>query len=185
MITIQLSSLFFTSEYFNAFNFGYVYIIGVLAIFMYGYAFSRRDILHFFYITICVWLLFAAFLFIVAPYYKILGNPSTREVLTGGFIALPLGYLFTKAHFSSAIIKKIDMYLGDLAYPVFLSHMLSLYLAEKMFLISPTDTRLFCLTSIIICLLFSLILQLIQAHIETYRIKIRQFGSLRTHGRIV
>lgn len=176
---VQFSSFFFASGPFNADNAGYRYIFGVLTVFMYGFAFSRRDSMLYRRISAGVWLLFALFLFVVSPLTGIDRNGFVLEVLLGGVIALPLCIVLRYIG-NVPRYQKIDTWLGDLAYPIFLSHFLAFYLVEKVLLVSAKTPMWFFLFSLVVCLSLSMGLSAMQKAVERYRIRRRGFASLRS-----
>lgn len=179
---IQFSSFFCTYSYFNSNNFGYRYIFGVLTVFLFGYAFAEQKDVFFKRVTIGIWLTFSLFLFVITPAFGAWKNPNVQEVLFGGFVALPLGYVFTseKNFYQSMLFKRVDHLFGNLAYPIFISHFLSFYLIEKLFGISIANRPLFYMLSIILCLSLSFLLYLFQKRVEIYRIERRGFSSLKS-----
>lgn len=181
-LIIQFSSFFFSNNYFNSNNFGYRYIFGTLTIFIYGYSFSKEKDLFFRNLAISIWMSFSLFLFIFLPTFNLWKNPNLQEILLGGFIALPLGYYFvyTKIQFKNFI--KIDTLLGNLAYPVFITHFLAFYLVEKLLFIDNFYLPSFYISSIFLCLLISFLLHIFQLYIEKTRLKRRGFSSLREKG---
>lgn len=176
---IQFSSFFFSSAVFNANNFGYRYIFGVLTIFLYGYAFAEKKESFYKKLSILIWITFAMFLFFIAPLFNIWKNKFVLEILLGGFIALPLGYVFTSVRTKSESVRKFDNLLGNLAYPIFISHFFSFYLVEKILTISISDKVNFYISSVILCLIVSLALNLFHGLVEEYRIKRRGFKSMK------
>jgi peptidoglycan/LPS O-acetylase OafA/YrhL len=175
---IQFSSFFFASGAFNSNNFGYRYIFGVLTVFLYGFAFAEKTDYFYRLVSILIWSAFTLFLLIIAPATNSWKNPLVQEILFGGFIALPLGYYFTTVKIQEKY-KKIDNLLGDLAYPMFISHFLSFYLVEKILTIPGESRVVFYTSSITVCILISFLLSLLQKKVEIYRIKRRGFGSLK------
>jgi len=176
---IQLSSFFFASGVFNSNNFGYRYIFGVLAIFLYGFAFAEKDNVFYKRAVLFVWLAFTLFLFVITPAIGSWGNPMVQEVLFGGFIALPLGYFFTTVKMQQRY-RYIDNMLGDLAYPIFISHFLSFYLVEKLFAFHLEHRAIFYSSSLVLCITIAFLLSLMQKQVEVYRIKKRGFSSLKS-----
>lgn len=180
---IQFSSFFYASGEFNSNNFGYRYIFGVLTIFLYGFSFADNTDAFFKRVSIVIWLAFTLFLFVIAPAFNSFKNTFVQEVLIGGFIALPLGYYFTTVKLNEKY-RQLDGALGDLAYPMFISHFLSFYLVEKLFSI-PVDFRVaYYISSIVLCILIAFVLSLMQRKVEVYRIKKRGFSSLKSTGNI-
>ncbi len=177
-LTIQFSSFFFASGVFNSNNFGYRYIFGVLTVFLYGYAFARRDDPFYKRVTLLIWGVFALFLMGVGPALGIWQHPQVQEVLLGGVVALPLGYYFTTLTVSEGY-RRVDSVLGDLAYPIFISHFLSFYLMEKLFSFHVGPPVVFYIASVTMCLLMAFGLTLMQKQVEVYRIKRRGFRSLK------
>lgn len=177
-LIIQFSSFFFSDGNFNSNNFGYRYIFGVLTVFIYGYSFSRRKDQFFRTLSKFIWINFSVFLFIVLPAFNLWRNPLVQEVIIGGFIALPLGYALVYLKLESNFFRKLDILLGSLAYPIFISHFLAIYLVEKLSsikIISP----LFYMLSVTLCFIISFFLHFFQLYIEKFRTKKRGFESLR------
>ena len=175
---IQFSSFFFASGVFNSNSFGYKYIFGVLTVFLYGFSFAEKTDVFYKWVAILIWLAFTLFLFVVAPAFDIGKNPRVQEILFGGFIALPLGYYFTTVKIQENY-KKIDNILGDLAYPMFITHFLSFYLVEKLLTIPVANRVVFYISSVTLCIIISFLLSLLQKKVEIYRIKRRGFSSLK------
>lgn len=177
-LLIQFSSFFYATGAYSSNIFGYRYIFGVLGIFLYGYAFASTDDRFFGAAVVAVWLLFCFFLFLIGPALRIWENPFVQEVLVGGFIALPLGILITK---SGALprLKRLDNFMGDLAYPIFIVHFLAFYLTEKVLLVPLENRAAFFFCSALTCAAMAIPLCLIQRKIDHYRIRRRGFSSLR------
>jgi peptidoglycan/LPS O-acetylase OafA/YrhL len=178
-VCVQFSSFFFSHGPFNSNTFGYRYIFGVLTVFLYGYAFAEKPEAFYRRVHRVIWLVFTLFLIVIAPMLGVLENPFVLEVLIGGFIALPLGIFFTKANVQKHYVK-IDNLLGDLAYPMFISHFLSFYLVEKLLSIRVSDSVTFNALSIVLCITMSFFLSLLQKKVDAFRIKKRGFSSLKT-----
>ena len=178
-LVIQFSSFFFASGAFNSNSFGYRYIFGVLTVFLFGFSFAEKGDIFYKRISIFIWLVFTVFLFIISPAFNLWKNPYVQEVLFGGFLALPLGYYFItiKMHIN---YKRLDNFLGDLAYPMFISHFLSFYLVEKLFDIPVEYRVVYYILSISLCFFISFLLSLFQKKVEIYRIKRRGFSSLKS-----
>jgi len=178
-IGIQFSSFFFAHGAFNSNNFGYRFILGVLTIFLFGFSFAEKSDFFYKWVSMLIWFAFTLFLTVITPVFDAWSNPYVKEVLFGGFIALPLGYFFStiKTH---ASYKRVDNLLGDLAYPMFISHFLSFYYVEKIFAIPVSNKIVFYTLSIALCITISYVLSLFQKKVETYRIQRRGFSSLKT-----
>ncbi len=181
---IQFTSFFFSTGAFNSNNFGYRFIFGVLTVFLYGFSFERNHILIHRMIAAVIWFMFAFFLLIIYPAFNVWGELLVQETLIGGFIALPLGYYFRMVKIESRAAKRIDGFLGDLAYPMFISHFLSFYLIEKILNIPISNRVAFYFAAIALCISILMILDWIQTHIEVYRLKRRGFGSLKDNNSI-
>ena len=178
-IIIQFSSFLFSSHFFNSNNFGYRYIFGTLTIFIYGYSFSKENDLFFRNLAISIWVSFGLFLFVLLPTFILWENPLLQEILLGGFIALPLGYYFVYIKIQFRNFRKIDTLLGNLAYPIFITHFLAFYLVEKLLIIDNSYLPVFYISSIFLCLLISFLLHIFQIYIEKIRLRRRGFLSLR------
>jgi peptidoglycan/LPS O-acetylase OafA/YrhL len=178
---IQFASFYFDSEIFNSNAFGYRTIFGVLTVFLFGYAFAEKEDPFYHRVSLFIWVGFIIFLLGLWPISPALQNPMVLEVLMGGCLALPLGtfFLSSKKQTQSSNLRKIDAFLGNLAYPVFISHFLSFYLAEKLLTVRGPKPVTYYLLSVFLCIGISFLLHLCQVHIEKYRIKKRGFKSLR------
>lgn len=179
VMAVQFSSFFFTRINFNSFNYGYYYIFGVLTVFLYGYAFAGKEIKFFRRMMFFIWGMYVSFLCLAVPVFHLWNNQVAPEVMIGGSIALPLGYFFTRVRLSSRKARCADEFLGDLAYPIFISHFLAFFLVENLLQVAPTDTWPFCILSVLLCLFLSFLLYLFQIRFEHYRIKVRGFDSLK------
>ncbi len=179
---IQFSSFFFAAPEFNSNNFGYRYIFGVLTIFLYGFAFADNTNPFFKQMYLLIWAMFTIFLFLVAPAFTLWKNQWVQEILIGGFIALPVGYCFSKIK-TRGSYGNTDIILGKLAYPVFISHSLSFYLTEQLIPITSKYNLLYYIVSLLFCFIISFLLMLFQNRIETYRIRRRGFASLLSVGK--
>ena len=181
---IQLCSFFFSVPGFDLSNFSYRYILGVLTIFLYGYSYAGMDQDLFKCITYSIWIAFFLLLLGIMLFLNEVSQSLAKEVLTGGVISLPLGYLYRRVQIKKKKIKVLDELLGNLAYPIFISHILSFYLTERLMKIPCAVLTLnrFYISSIAISLILSFFLYAIQKKIEIFRIKVRGFGSLKRHG---
>ena len=177
---IQFSSFFFTGGLFHSGNFGYRFIFSVLSIFLYGYAFSEIHDRFFRFTALFIWLIYTLFIFFVSPALNIWSNRFVQEILIGGFICLFIGYYVKNSSLPHGIMKTVDNFLGNLAYPMFISHFFSFYLVETVLKIQLHEREIFYLTSIFLCLAMSYLLHLFQTPFETYRIHKRGFPSLKS-----
>jgi peptidoglycan/LPS O-acetylase OafA/YrhL len=178
-LAIQFSAFCFGSGSFNSDSFGYRFIFGVLTIFLYGMAYAQRDEAGFRNTVYALWMLFLVFLLGVGPATGIIENPRVREVLLGGVIILPLAYCFTNVNVEQRMLKSADRFLGDLAYPLFITHFLAFYLVEKLLMPWQDGLELYLLCSFLFSLAMSVVLHFMQNYIEGLRIKLRGFASMR------
>lgn len=178
-MSIIFSSFFFSSGFFNADNFGYRYIFGTLTVFLFGYSYAAGGKCQ--NAAVFIWLVFLFYMLFVGPILGVWENAHVQEVIMGGVLALPIGVLFNTIKIERLQVKRIDKFLGDLAYPIFLTHAISFYFVEKAFNISVDHSRImFFGLSVACCLLVSVVLRVSQHKIEAYRIRRRGFSSLKT-----
>lgn len=176
---IQFGSIWLAAGTVYAYVFSYRYIFGVLTLFLFGYAFAARD--QGFYRRVCwfIWLMFALFLFAIGPLFIFPRDIAIRTVFIGGFVALPLAYLGAALK-PTPLFKKVDKWLGSLAYPMFISHYLCFYWAEKLLQEKAGSALLFGVVSMVLCFVTSLGLAVFQQYFEAYRIRRRGFVSFQT-----
>jgi peptidoglycan/LPS O-acetylase OafA/YrhL len=77
------------------------------------------------------------------------------------------------------MLKSADRFLGDLAYPLFITHFLAFYLVEKLLMPWQDGLELYLLCSFLVSLAMSVVLHFMQNYIEGLRIKLRGFASMR------
>ena len=126
-----------------------------------------------------MWGLYALFLLGVSPVLGLNKHLFVSEVLLGGVIALPLCYLSTQRLALPIWARQLDLLLGNLAYPIFISHFLAFYLTERWLGIPTAEPLRFTLIAVLVCLVLSALLHGLQGWFERYRIARRGFDSLR------
>lgn len=179
VLTVQLGSLFVTSSAFNANSFLYRYIYGVLTIFLFGFAYAGFHDKQDRQVVFMLWGIFLSFLLLLLPAFDLAKNTLAREVLVGACLAFPLLHVTLRLRVDSGAIRRADRYLGDLAYPVFITHFIAFYLAEKLLPVTPGLNAAFLLTAGALCIFMSIMLSSMQRRIENYRISTRGFASLK------
>lgn len=178
--TALLTFSFFTNNvYFDTLNFGYRYILPMLVIFVFGMMFSSSSHQHK-RIAFCIWAYFCALLVLVLPGFPSWYHFAVQEITFGIVIAIPVFHYAINFKTDYVWFKKIDQWLGDLSYPVFLSHYLAIYLAQHIFGVSSFAKIYFLAASIVIFLVMSFFLALLQRYIDSKRIHIRGFKSMRS-----
>ena len=176
--SIQFGSLFFSDGVFNSDNFGYRFIFGVLTIFLFGYSYAAKADGFYLSLARTLWCLYAFFLLFAAPVLGLNSHPQVQELLLGGVLAWPTVFAALNCGVTNKRILKADKLLGNLAYPIFISHFFSFVLAEKFLGAASGNHGLFILSSVLTCFAISFILMWIQSKIEKYRISRRGFSSM-------
>ena len=178
-----LSAILLTVSAFNfsgplsMIEFGYQYLPGMLVLFLFGFTFADNEKSGFSFV---LWAYFAILFTLLLPSFYGFQKNHTQAVLIGAIVCLPIfSYCY---HFvtTSNLIKQADRYLGDLSYPLFLSHSLGLYLAEHWFGVSSTGRAQLFLAAFSVTLVISSILAAAQRTIDSKRVAIRGFASLRS-----
>ncbi len=178
-LAIQLYGFTHDSPTLNSDSLGYRYIFGVLPVFLMGYLYADQTGIRT-RIAGALWLGYVVLaIFAVAD----LGihQQRAREVLIGASIALPLLVLSLRyrqdahPHFP----KALDERLGNLAYPIFITHCLAFYVIEHVTGLQVQASARFVLGASLLCLLFSVVLDAMQRHVERLRIRVRGFASMK------
>lgn len=159
--------------------FGYRYLSFALGIFLLGSAcrhwhmgcrMSKGIVLS----TI---LTYYIFFFLVLTAGNLIKNIHTLPVTLGFLFFIPACLFFLNSHNAQLSFGKIDAYLGKLAYPLFLSHMLVISIIK--FYLGDISVNTFFIPECLLCaILMSLLLYFIQSHIDVLRYKIRGFGRV-------
>ena len=136
---------------FNSDNFGYRYIFGVLWIFLAGFLFAKEEFeskfLKIIYFSLILYFLFIGFYFSSHAYVK--------EIFFAVFF-LPFVNIIKNLNF------KYDYFLGQLSYPIFISHFFIFYFVENVLKVKHH----YFITVFICLLIFTSILAFI--HIKLY-----------------
>ncbi|MGK8439862.1 acyltransferase family protein [Ectopseudomonas hydrolytica] len=175
---IQIGAMCFDDGPFNSDNFGYRFIFGVLIFFLFGYAYAKREEPLFGQLARLIWLVYTVLLLIIAPTFRLFGNPHVTELLLGAVLAWPLVGAALAGAPSGPWLKRADNLLGRLAYPIFISHFLAFYLCEKLFSLTSTSQTLYIPVAIVLCLSLSWGLLRMQEGVDAYRLRRRGFHSL-------
>ena len=177
--TACLTISFFTKDpLFDTLNFGYRYILPMLVVFIFGMLFSSKNKKDK-KIAFIIWVYFCFLLIGVLPSFPAWYHFAVQEITVGIVIALPLFHYAINFKPDNKWLTRIDHALGDLSYPVFLSHYLGIYLAQHIFGVSSHAKIYFLVASLLITLLLSICLALLQRRIDSNRINLRGFSSLR------
>ncbi len=140
------------SPTFNSDNFGYRYIFGVLWIFLVGFLFAKEGyskFLKILYFSLIIYFIFIGFYFTNHTYVK--------EIFFAIFF-LPFVNIIKNLNF------KYDYFLGQLSYPIFISHFFTFYFVENVLKIK--DKFWYFFNVFLFVLIFSSILAII--HIKLY-----------------
>jgi peptidoglycan/LPS O-acetylase OafA/YrhL len=173
---IQITSFFVSTPLFNADNFGYRYIFGVLPIFIMGYLYSKENSGIKKYL---LWLIYC-FLYLLSQLEPgFITQDRTIEVLIGAILSLPLMRLVINITISNKRLNELDKHLGNLAYPIFISHCLGFYILEKIAGYPPEPSLSYVLSAIAIAIAIAVPLSIVQKSIEKYRFSSRGFNSIR------
>lgn len=175
VFTIQCGSILLPSGAYNANSFGYRYIFGVLTIFLFGYAYARRQNTIFQRVYLALWTYFLLLL-VFGKQAELFDQDVVYELAWGGTLAMPLLALVSQV--SLKRYRALDRYLGNLAYPLFICHMLAFYLAETLLGLHYRDWWLYFGASLLLSLLMAGALEQLQQRLENYRIGRRDFASL-------
>jgi len=132
--------------------FGYRYIFGVLWIFLAGFLFAKEGYNRF--LKIIYFLLLGYFLFFG---FKFSGHAYMKEILFAVFF-LPFIKIIKDLEF------KYDYFLGQLSYPIFISHFFIFYFVEHIF--SFHSKTLYFILVFLFLLIFASMLAFI--HIKLY-----------------
>ena len=176
-LALQFGSLLHESPALNADTPGYRYIVGVLPVFLMGWlhAAGHRG----------AWLLWSAYALLAAAALGGAGieQPRAREVALGATLALPLLVLgrHRRATLQGARWRAWDERLGNLAYPLFITHCLAFYVVEHCGLPVTAEPR-FIGAAVAVSLAASLLLERVQRHVERLRIGVRGFASMNQAG---
>ncbi len=108
-----------------------------------------------------------------------------QEITLGATIALPLLALAIASGRRAlpATLKRWDERLGNLAYPVFITHCLAFYVVEHITGMAVSATAGFLISAVAVCLAGSLALEQLQRRVERLRIGLRGFASMK-HDRL-
>ena len=178
--TVCLTVSFFTvNPYFDTLNFGYRYILPMLVVFIFGMLFSSDKGVDK-KLAFIIWAYFCILLIGVLPAFPAWYHFAVQEIAIGVVLALPLFHYAIHFKVNYAWFNAIDRALGDLSYPVFLSHYLAIYLAQHLLGVSSFAKIYFLASSIVLTLLISIVLALLQRKIDAARIHFRGFSSMRT-----
>ena len=178
---LLMLSFFSVNPYLNTLNFGYRYILPMLVVFIFGMLYSSKNEFDK-KIVFIIWGGFCIVLLGVLPGFSAFYNFAVQEIMIGAVLALPLFHYVINFKIESKWFNRIDRFLGELSYPVFLSHFLAMYLAQHLFGVSLFAKIYFLVATVAITLFISIILALIQRRIDSSRIDIRGFSSMRkTH----
>lgn len=161
-LAFELYAFSHNSPLFNADNFGYRYIFGVLWIFLVGFLFAQEGYSKFLkviYFSLLVYFLLWGF------YYS--NHPYSREILFAVFFA-PVLPVIKNLEF------KYDYYLGQLSYPIFISQFSIFYLVEH--LIGYDNKVKFFMSVFGLVLIISIILAFI--HIILYPFLTNKFSRI-------
>jgi len=178
-LAAQISGFVHAGEMLNADTLGYRYIFGVLPVFLTGflYADDRRASRG---LALALWLVYAVLAGCALAGIAI-HQQRALEVTLGGTAALPLLALALAAgrRTRPRALEYLDEKLGNLAYPVFITHCLAFYAVEQLTGMEVRATPGFVGTAAALCLVASLALERLQRHAEALRFRLRGFASMK------
>jgi peptidoglycan/LPS O-acetylase OafA/YrhL len=179
-VAVQLFGFVHESTRLNGDGLGYHYIFGVLPVFLMGYLLAEparpghlaAGSLWLLYATLCA----CAFLGLIGLQQR------ASEVTLGASIALPLlAVTVRSANFRlGPAFNRWDERLGDLAYPIFITHCLAFYIVEHFTGMRVRASAAFLACAAGVCLSGAILLASLQRHVETLRIALRGFASMKT-----
>jgi peptidoglycan/LPS O-acetylase OafA/YrhL len=151
---------------FNSDNFGYRYIFGVLWIFLAGFLFAKEGYSKFLksiYFMVIIYFLFFNFYF---------SNHAYVKEITFAVFFLPFVNIIKNLNF------KYDYFLGQLSYPIFISHFFIFYFVENV--LGITEKFKYFIVVFILLLIFSSILAFV--HMKLYPFLVKKTKSLFSHN---
>jgi peptidoglycan/LPS O-acetylase OafA/YrhL len=178
-LAVQLFGFAYESPTLNSDTLGYRYIFGVLPVFLMGYLYadggtaSRRT-------SMALWLLYVLLAGCALAGMGI-HQQRAQEITLGATIALPLLALAIASGRRAlpATLRRWDERLGNLAYPVFITHCLAFYVVEHITGMAVSATAGFLVSAVAVCLAGSLALEQLQRRVERRRIGLRGFASMK------
>jgi peptidoglycan/LPS O-acetylase OafA/YrhL len=172
-------SFFSTNEYWSTINFGYRYIVSMLVVFGFGMMTSSENESHK-KMAFIIWAYFCVLFVLILPMFPAWYEFAVQEIVFGIIVAPAVFHYALNFKAKYGWLASIDRWLGDLSYPVFLSHYLAIYLAQHIFGSSSFAKIYFLGASISIFLFTSLLLACFQRYIDSKRIVFRGFQSMRS-----
>lgn len=172
-------SFFSDNPIWNTLNFGYRYIPSMLLVFVFGMVFASDDKFHK-QLAFSIWAYFCVLSLFVLPVFPAWYHFAVQEIVIGIVIALPLFHYAINFKFEKDVLIKFDRWLGDLSYPIFLSHYLGIYLAQHFFGVNLNGKVYFIMASMIVFVSLSIGLAFLQRQIDAARVDFRGFESMRT-----
>lgn len=128
-----------------------------------------------------IWAVYAFHFLIGGPALRTITNLTAYEVLFAMSIILPMAccaLIITRNQEQ----PQFDRLLGDLSYPLFLTHFLARYVVE--FMMGPMEgRRTHFLIALAVSLLFSFIVMYWQKSVDGLRYKVRGFGTMQRRPR--
>lgn len=176
--SIQIGALFFATGDYNSNNFGYRFIFGALVFFLFGCAHADRGETFYRRISLALWPVYVAMLSVIAPTLGLLANPQVKEVLLGAVLAPPLVSAAMRYKPSSVRWAAVDNHLGRMAYPLFICHIFSFYLCERLWGISYDRPTLMIPATLLVSLLVAQLLLILQQLFDRFRLERRGFSSM-------
>jgi peptidoglycan/LPS O-acetylase OafA/YrhL len=126
---------------------------------------------------VIVWGLYAFYFFILGPYLTVLANIATYDVTFAIVFLIPSALALL---YLTQTLKQPgwDRLLGDMSYPLFLTHFLARFVVE--YVAGPLSSNsYFFLQAVGLSMVFTIIVMLFQKQVDNTRYKIRGFASSR------
>ena len=155
----------------------YRHIFGILFVFCMGICFARRADRRWRALLAAIVGAQAVLLLFVYPVSHPFGNFAALEISLAVLIATPLSDYALRVQMPR--FKKLDRFIGELCYPIFLVHVPAIYCADILVPTAAVPPKLWYPVAIALCLAFALALHFaVQMPSERLRYAVRGFGTI-------
>jgi peptidoglycan/LPS O-acetylase OafA/YrhL len=158
---------------------GYRYIIFVMAIFLLGvvaHEHYAKNVVKKHILFGALGLYYLSF-FLIFPSHQISKNTHLVEVLVGVMLIIPVAIMALEELRLKRSLGRLDDMLGKLAYPLFLTHFLSLRVVEQLFG-GIENNFLYYFESMVFSVVLAYLVMIFQGRIDPLRYKIRGYGRI-------